>query len=84
VTPRQAFLSVILIALCRATSLAADAPAADDLDQLRRLIKPQADESKWARVAWLTNLDEARKRAAKEDKPLFLWRAGGGDVLGRA
>ena len=53
-------------------------------EYLHRLIKPQADESKWTRVTWLTNLDEARQRAVAQDKPLLLWRAGGGDVLGRA
>jgi hypothetical protein len=47
------------------------------------LIKPQAGESKWASVPWLTNLQEARRRAVAEDKPLLLWRSGGGDVLGR-
>jgi hypothetical protein len=53
-------------------------------EYLHRLIKPQADESKWAKVPWLTSLDEARQRAVAQDKPLLLWRAGGGDVLGRA
>jgi hypothetical protein len=52
--------------------------------QLRRLIKPQPGESKWARVPWLTNLKEARRKAVALDRPLLLWRAGGGDVLGRA
>ena len=56
----------------------------DQWEALHSLIKPQANESKWARIPWLTNLDEARKRAVAEDKPIFLWRAGGGDVLGRA
>jgi hypothetical protein len=56
----------------------------EQFENLHRLIKPQTDESKWARVAWLTNLDEARQRAVAQDKPLLLWRAGGGDVLGRA
>jgi len=48
------------------------------------LIKPHADESAWARIPWLTNLHEARRKAVKEDRPLLVWRAGGGDVLGRA
>jgi hypothetical protein len=48
------------------------------------LIKPQANESLWAKIPWLTNLHEARKKAAEEDKPLLVWRAGGGDVFGRA
>jgi len=50
---------------------------------LQRLIRPQQDESQWAAVPWLINLQDARERAAREDKPLFLWRSGGGDVLGR-
>ena len=65
--------------------LAACLPAAqDDPAALARLIRPQPGESKWASIPWLTNLKEARERAAREDKPLFLWRAGGGDTLGRA
>ena len=52
-------------------------------ESLRQLIRPQANESAWAAVPWLINLQEARERASKEDKPLFLWRSGGGDVLGR-
>jgi hypothetical protein len=51
---------------------------------LHKLIKPQPVEAPWARVPWLTDLAEARKRSAREDKPLFVWRAGGGEVLGRA
>jgi hypothetical protein len=52
-------------------------------ESLQRLIRPQPDESQWAAVPWLINLKVARERAAREDKPLFLWRSGGGDVLGR-
>jgi hypothetical protein len=58
--------------------------SANDFEALHRLIKPQAGEAKWAEIPWLTNLQEARRRAVAEDKPLLLWRAGGGDVLGRA
>jgi hypothetical protein len=58
--------------------------APEDHSKLLPLIKPQPGESKWAAIPWLTNLKEARERAVREDKPLFLWRAGGGDTLGRA
>ena len=58
--------------------------ASPDDSQLLNLIKPQPGESKWAEIPWLTNLKDARDRAFREDKPLFLWRAGGGDTLGRA
>lgn len=56
----------------------------DDWARLHRLAKPQPGESLWAQIPWLTNLKEARERSVLEDKPLFLWRAGGGDTLGRA
>jgi hypothetical protein len=55
----------------------------DNLESLRQLIRPQADESLWAKVPWETSLKTARDRAIREDKPLLLWRSGGGDVLGR-
>lgn len=56
----------------------------DQLAPLQKLIRPQPGESKWAAIPWMTDLQEARRRAVAEDKPLFVWRAGGGDVLGRA
>jgi len=57
---------------------------ANQFGRLHKLIKPQPGESKWATIPWLTNLAEARRKAASEDKPLCVWRAGGGEVLGRA
>ena len=70
----------LILAACAIASL----PSQEDAAALARLIKPQAGESRWAAIPWLTNLKEARERAVREDKPLFLWRAGGGDTLGRA
>jgi hypothetical protein len=70
--------------------LAATAQAGpSDLDgasfeRLHRLLLPQPGESRWADLPWLTSLPEARKRAVELDRPLFVWRAGGGEVLGRA
>ncbi|HYT93304.1 MAG TPA: hypothetical protein VEL76_31595 [Gemmataceae bacterium] len=60
------------------------APGSAKFDELVRLIKPLAGESKWAAVPWEISLPRARERAVREDKPLLVWRAGGGDVLGRA
>lgn len=73
------------IVLSAAGILRADDAAltSSKFELLQRLIRPQPDESQWAAVPWLTNLKNARERAAREDKPLFLWRSGGGDVLGR-
>ena len=78
--------TLALLTVCHQTGSArAEGPfRPDQFDAVHQLIKPQPGESKWARVPWLTNLNDARQRAVAEDKPLLLWRAGGGDVLGRA
>ena len=57
---------------------------AGQFERLHALIKPQLGESKWAQIPWQTELAAARREAVVEDKPLFVWRAGGGEVLGRA
>jgi hypothetical protein len=70
-----------------AAFLALSAPVgtgAESFTDLQLLIKPQPGEAKWTKVPWETSLQRARERSVREDKPLFLWRAGGGDVLGRA
>jgi hypothetical protein len=58
--------------------------APEQFTSVHVLIKPQPGESPWARIPWLTDLAEARRKSAVENKPLFVWRAGGGEVLGRA
>jgi len=77
--------SLFVLILCAGGFLRADETALTprNFESLQRLIRPQPDESQWAAVPWLINLKDARERAAREDKPLFLWRSGGGDVLGR-
>jgi hypothetical protein len=76
------------VLLCTALAPAAETPApavpADQFARLHALLKPQPGESRWAAIPWLTDLPEARRRAVAEDRPLFVWRAGGGEVLGRA
>ena len=82
---KQSVGAVAVAALCW-TAVAA--PAAEvrteQFSRLHSMIKPQPGESKWATIPWLTNLQEARERSVAEGKPLFVWRAGGGEVLGRA
>jgi hypothetical protein len=82
---RHASLCCLLRSCCLISSSApADSISREQFDSLHSLIRPQEGESPWARVNWSIDLDEARKRSAREDKPLFVWRAGGGEVLGRA
>jgi hypothetical protein len=44
---------------------------------VRRLVKPAADEDKWAQVPWLSSLWQARQRAAALGKPILLWEMDG-------
>ena len=55
----------------------------DDFGRLYAEIKPQAGESPWREVPWLTDVTEARRRAAAEDKPLVIFTAADGSPLSR-
>jgi hypothetical protein len=64
-------------------SHAADRPA-DKLDltpenfsAVRALVRPQGNEWRHLRVHWHTDIVAARKKAAREDKPILLYRTGG-------
>jgi hypothetical protein len=50
----------------------------DTFEKLKSLIKPQRGESPWMEVDWYPNVWEARQKAAREGKPLFVWAASGG------
>jgi hypothetical protein len=52
-----------------------------DFSKLLTLIKPHPDESPWAEIPWMTDLYAARKKAAAEGKPLYVWSASA-DALG--
>jgi hypothetical protein len=49
---------------------------------LHELIKPQAGESRWREIPWLTSIWEARKKAAAEGKPIFIIYGGGAAPIG--
>lgn len=51
--------------------------SADEFAHLHALIKPKAEEEKWAQIPWMDNLWEARKQAAAIGKPLLLWEMDG-------
>lgn len=54
-----------------------------EIDRLHLVIKPQAGESPWRAINWLTDVTEARRRAIAEDKPLVIFTAADGSPLGR-
>lgn len=49
---------------------------------IHKQIKPQPGESRWMEIPWLTDLHEARQKAAAEGKPLFLMVSGKGLSIG--
>lgn len=51
---------------------------AEQLEKLHSLIKPQPGESRWMEIDWHPNIWEARQKAAREGKPLFIWAGSGG------
>jgi hypothetical protein len=44
-------------------------------------IRPRQGEASWTAIPWITDLWEARQKAAQEGKPIFVWSASG-DPLG--
>lgn len=65
--------------------LAQDAPeiAPADFARLHALIRPQAGESPWRDVEWMTNVRDARRKAAAEGKPILIFTAADGSPLSR-
>jgi hypothetical protein len=45
----------------------------DQFAAVHRAIKPQLGESRWVQIPWMTSLWDARRKAAAEGKPLFIW-----------
>jgi hypothetical protein len=61
--------------------LGAAAPHEDaELAKVLALVRASAGEARWDEIPWTTSLWEARKRAAAEGKPLFIWAANGNPI----
>src|SRR5262245_59429596 len=48
-------------------------PTAPELAKLAAVIKPSVSANKWQQIPWLTDVNDARKLAREEKRPLFLW-----------
>jgi hypothetical protein len=79
---RTTCVAVALLFTAAPSLYAEDGIPVDQFDRLRELIRPQAGESRWRDVAWLTSLHEARVQAAAKGKPILLWSGGGAPPLG--
>lgn len=72
------WLTCGLLGLALQTGVWAVEPIAPDrLGKLQAVIKPQADEDKWAQIPWMADLWKARQKAAAEGKPILLWEMDG-------
>ena len=74
--------AVLGVSIVLAAGMArADEPAplsTDKLEKLHQMIKPQRGEARWMEIDWHPNIWEARQKAAREGKPLFIWAGSGG------
>ena len=78
---RRIFCIASLAVVLTAGPLRADEPkplGTGEFEKLHEMLKPQPGESRWMEIDWYPNVWEARKKAAAEGKPLFLWAGSGG------
>src|SRR5436190_23631100 len=48
-------------------------PSAAELTRLATVIRPSAEANKWQQIPWLMDVNEGRKVAKEEKRPLVLW-----------
>ena len=74
-------MSRILLTLLLATPALGAEPVKERDDLLRRAdrIRPNSGDLRWQQLPWLTDPAEALKQARSENRPLFVWLAGGRD-----
>ncbi len=66
----------------RTASAKVTALSPEQFDALAQLIKPCRGEEPWMEIPWLIDLNQARQKAAKEGKPLFVMVGSGGLPIG--
>ncbi len=77
------FLGIVFIAAATQAQTGAPEIAANDFQRLFDSIRPQAGESPWRDVDWMTSIRGARQRAAAEHKPILVMTAADGSPLAR-
>ena len=53
-------------------------PSTEEIEKLHRMLRPQPGESRWMEIDWYPSVWEARQKAAREGKPIFLLAGSGG------
>ena len=73
---RSLLLTVLLVGSMGTIPVARgeDVPLpADQFENLHAMLKPRPGESRWMEIDWHPSVWEARQKAAREGKPLFIW-----------
>jgi hypothetical protein len=69
-----------VICLLALAFIAADPiPERADLLYRAETLRPGSADLKWQQIPWLTDPSEALKQSKAENRPLFVWLAGGRD-----
>jgi hypothetical protein len=74
------FVLIFMLLLTNVSPARSDSPVAVTPDQFEimcRMIKPNKFEWNWTEIPWAANLWDARRQAADEGKPLFVWSMDG-------
>jgi hypothetical protein len=73
-------LLLLAVLLCPAVAPAADDPVErTDLLKKAAAVRPAAADFAWQQIPWHTEAATALKEAKAENRPLFVWLAGGRD-----
>ena len=74
-------MSRILLALLLAVPALAAEPVTEREDLLKKAaqVRPNDGDLRWQQIPWLIDPAEALKQARAENRPLFVWIAGGRD-----
>ena len=67
----------LLAFLAAGPAVAQERTGAESFEKLHALVKPQTGEWAWARIPWMSDLAEARRKAAQEGRPLYVWTMAG-------
>jgi hypothetical protein len=67
----------MVTAACGWASTQTSRPLSDwPVDRVAEVVKPTAEELKWQRIPWVTDLAEGQRMAQQERRPIFLWVTG--------
>jgi hypothetical protein len=80
--PSLRFVLLTGLLLLPGATVAADSdgrpgPTPDNFAKFHAFLRPRPEEEKWLQIPWMTDLWEARKKAAAEGKPILLWEMDG-------